>query len=72
MSTFVIGAVIVKGGPGAHVYDYAPGAVSGSGLTAPINPRRGEPYKLSAIRFCYDVVPAPTPTPTNTPTPTAV
>ncbi len=50
-------AVIVKGGPNATVYfsgcdNYI---MSGSGLSAPINPNNGKPYELSNITFCYSV-----------------
>jgi hypothetical protein len=68
-STFVVNAVIVKGGPSANVYLYPGGAISGTGLSAPVNPRTAEPYDLHVIRFCYDVVATPTPTPIP-PTPT--
>jgi hypothetical protein len=68
-STFLISAVIVKGGPNANVYSYASGAMAGAGLSAPINPRTAVPFELSAIRFCYDE--RTTPTPTASPTPTA-
>jgi hypothetical protein len=77
-STFLISAVIVKGGASANVYGYVSGAMAGAGLSAPINVRTGEPFELSAIRFCYDerttptptAQPTPTVTPTNTPTAT--
>jgi hypothetical protein len=73
-STFVIDAVIVKGGPSANVYLYPGGAVSGTGLAAPLNLANNEPFDLGSVRFCYNQVatptPTPTPTPTSTPTPT--
>ncbi|TVR40701.1 MAG: hypothetical protein EA392_03175 [Cryomorphaceae bacterium] len=50
-------AVIVKGGPSAHVYYYPEGGSSDAGITAPINPNTGTPYGLSNLTFCYDLVP---------------
>jgi hypothetical protein len=55
-STQPVVAVIVKGGPGAQVYYYS-GATSGSGLTAPINPRNGRPYGVSNVTFCFGKAP---------------
>ncbi len=49
-----VDAVIVKGGPNANVYSYDE-ATAASGLSAPTNPKTGEPYGLSHISFCYDV-----------------
>jgi len=51
-STLPVFQVIVKGGPGANVYDYS-GAFGGSGLHAPVNPSNGDFYGLSHISFCY-------------------
>lgn len=50
--TILITAVIVKGGPGYNLYSYpAPGPSSDDGLTAPINPKTGNPYGLSHLCF---------------------
>jgi hypothetical protein len=51
-STLPVFQVIVKGGPGANIYDYS-GAFGGSGLHAPVNPSNGSFYGLSHITFCY-------------------
>jgi hypothetical protein len=46
-------AVIVKGGPNANFYDYAPdGATADTDLHAPVNPTNDEFYGLSHISFC--------------------
>lgn len=62
-----VDAVIVKGGPNAHVYRYSPESSGDEGLTAPINDSNGEPYGLSHISFCSDpgddTPPPPPPTP---------
>lgn len=50
-----VNAVIVKGGPNANVYFYAPPLAapgSDSGLTTPTNPSNDEPYGLSHVEFC--------------------
>jgi uncharacterized repeat protein (TIGR01451 family) len=53
-SSFKIGAVIVKGGPAANVYEYAaPGANEDSGLASPPNASDG-PAGLSNLTFCYN------------------
>jgi hypothetical protein len=53
-STFLIGAVIVKGGPDANVYDYRPnGSLGASGLVSPLNPGGNIP-NLSNLTFCWD------------------
>jgi hypothetical protein len=53
-STVPVFQVIVKGGPGANVYDYPPpGEFSDTGLHAPLNPNNGKWYGLSHITFCY-------------------
>ena len=68
--------VIVKGGPNANVYTYAPEETSDTGLHTPFNENSGSNYGLSHVLFCYDSegTPTPTPTPTETetvtPTPT--
>jgi hypothetical protein len=53
-STAGIDAVIVKGGPNAHIYTYDPESMGDTGLHAPTNPANGESYGLSHIEFCYD------------------
>ncbi len=53
-STVPVFQVIVKGGPGANLYDYPPpGEFSDTGLHAPFNPNSGKWYGLSHITFCY-------------------
>jgi uncharacterized repeat protein (TIGR01451 family) len=53
-SSFKIGAVIVKGGNAANVYEYAaPGANEDSGLASPPNASDG-PAGLSNLTFCYN------------------
>lgn len=57
-----IGAVIVKGGPSAHVYFYDPsgdwqGTVSDDGLQAPTMLRNGNVPGLSNITFCKKLKP---------------
>jgi len=49
---YCVGAVIVKGGPGANVYYYDPGVRSDAGLASPINPS-GSPADLSNLTFCF-------------------
>jgi len=48
-----ISAVIVKGGPGANVWEYDPAALSDAGLYAPVN-ASGRPAGLSHITFCWN------------------
>ncbi len=62
-----ITAVVVKGGPSANVYRFAP-ATSGTDWHAPINPNTGRPYGLSHISFCAGG-PATTPPPDGGTTP---
>jgi hypothetical protein len=46
-------AVIVKGGPGANIYDYRPGGSTGdTGLFTPINPSNGKHFGFSHVLFC--------------------
>jgi hypothetical protein len=52
-STFGIGAVIVKGGNDANIYEYIPQAFGDSGLAAPPNPS-GDPAGLSNLTFCWN------------------
>ena len=54
-STVPVSQVIVKGGPGANIYDYS-GAFGDSGLHAPVNPANGSFYGLSHISFCYQQI----------------
>ena len=61
-----VDAVIVKGGPNATVYRFAPEGTSGDDFHAPINPENGQPYGLSHIAFCFDAdgdTPPPPPGP---------
>ena len=53
LSTVPVFQVIVKGGPGANVYDYPAGDTSDTGLHAPLNPANDKWYGLSHITFCY-------------------
>jgi hypothetical protein len=53
-STLALDAIIVKGGPDAHVYYYDPESTGDVGLHAPINPSNGNPYEISHIEFCFD------------------
>jgi hypothetical protein len=52
-STVPVFQVIVKGGPGANIYDYPGGDTSDAGLHAPLNPKNNKWYGLSHITFCY-------------------
>lgn len=55
-------SIIVKGGPNANVYTYedfedlkdVDGLYKDSGLSAPINPKNGQPFGLSNLTFCYN------------------
>ena len=61
-STVPVFQVIVKGGPGANIYDYPGGDTSDTGLHAPQNPNNGKWYGLSHVTFCYgDPEPEPDP-----------
>lgn len=51
-STRPVFKVIVKGGPGANIYDYS-GATSDQGLHAPLNPSNDQYYGLSHVTLCY-------------------
>ncbi|MGC2239861.1 MAG: hypothetical protein WA726_03385, partial [Acidimicrobiia bacterium] len=51
-STRPVYQVIVKGGPGANLYDYS-GATSDDGLHAPLNPKNKKWFGLSHVTFCY-------------------
>jgi hypothetical protein len=53
-STLSLDAVIVKGGPNANVYAYAPEATTDDALHSPINSNTGQPSAISHIEFCYD------------------
>jgi hypothetical protein len=59
-STFGIGAVIVKGGPAANIYEYDPQATGDSGLAAPPPPgakkamNASNPAGLSNLTFCWN------------------
>ena len=73
-SGFPVGAVIVKGGPRANVYQYTPGRQGDSGLASPVN-SSGNPAGLSNLTICWNPgAPAPDPqapttNPESTPTP---
>jgi hypothetical protein len=49
--SYVVGAVIVKGGRAANVYFYPGGSMGDSGLTAPVN-ASGKAAGLSNLTFC--------------------
>jgi hypothetical protein len=55
-STVPVYQVIVKGGPGANVFNYD-GDMGGTGLHAPDNPKNDKYYGLSHITFCYQEAP---------------
>jgi hypothetical protein len=71
-SNIGVDVVIVKGGPNSNVYTYDPPAEStgDKGLSAPINPKTGEPFGLSHVSFCYDVEQATTTSTSTTSTST--
>jgi hypothetical protein len=53
-STFPIGAVIVKGGNAANIYEYIPPSLGDSGLASPPN-ESGDPAGLSNLTFCWNL-----------------
>jgi hypothetical protein len=53
-STLGLDAVIVKAGPNANVYTYAPESTGDTLLHGPINPNNDQPYAISHIELCYD------------------
>jgi hypothetical protein len=55
-STFGIGAVIVKGGPAANIYEYEPASFGDRGLASPKNSSH-KPAALSNLTFCWNDVP---------------
>jgi len=58
----LIGAIVVKGGPGYNLYTYPdPGVTSDSGLSAPTNAKNGRPYGLSHICIFGDDKKTPDP-----------
>jgi hypothetical protein len=65
-STVPVFQVIVKGGPGANLYNYS-GDTSDTGLHSPLNSKNGKWFGLSHVTFCYgepeaepvDVTPMP-------------
>lgn len=57
-STFPIGAVIVKGGNAANVYEYIPQSAGDSGLAAPQAGKSGKPAGLGNLTFCWNSIPA--------------
>jgi hypothetical protein len=64
-----VDAVIVKGGPNANVYVYDPEALSGSGLTPPMNGDEDKPYGISHVSFCHDADQPPPPDDKDGPNP---
>lgn len=52
-STFPIGAVIVKGGNDANIYEYIPPSLGDSGLASPPT-SSGKPANLSNLTFCWN------------------
>ncbi len=67
-STVPVGAVIVKGGPTANVYEYPPGTMSDTVLTTPTNPNNQMPFGLSHILMCAGTTTTTQTTPTTTQT----
>ena len=67
-ATLGVDAVIVKGGPVANVYAYAPASTGDDGLVAATNPATGEPYGISHVSFCYGTPTTTTTAPTSTTT----
>jgi len=59
-SDLPITAVIVKGGPAANVYVYAPALLADSGLVSPVGPS-GQPADVSNVTFCWDPDPTDPP-----------
>ncbi len=57
-STFGIDAVLVKGGPNAHLYTYNPPALAfgDTGLHSPLGagPGGSQPYGISHLEFCFN------------------
>lgn len=49
---YMVGAVIVKGGPAANVYFYEEGTLEDNNLTAPVN-ASGKPAGISNVTFCF-------------------
>jgi len=67
-SGILINAAIVKGGPGANVYNYCSPAygatvTSDTDLGTRLNPNSGKFYDISHIDFCYEKEPTPPPVP---------
>ena len=46
--------VLVKGGPATMAYFYGTLQDSDVQLSAPINPKSGQPYGISHVEFCFD------------------
>lgn len=53
-ATTGVDAVLVRGGDATAVYAPGPEMSEGAGLTAPENPKLGEPYAISGVVFCFD------------------
>jgi hypothetical protein len=62
-SNIGVDVVIVKGGPNANLYSYAPEATRDGSLHAPINHQNNKPFGLSHISVCYDQDAPPPPPP---------
>ena len=60
-SNSMVQHIVVKGGPGANIYDYGdPGVSEDNFLHSPVNDNNGKFYGLSHISFCYvPVLPDP-------------
>lgn len=53
-ATVGVDAILVRGGGATQIYVYAPEARDGAGLTAPIDPKTGEPTAITGVEVCYD------------------
>jgi hypothetical protein len=62
-SNIGVDVVVVKGGPNANIYSYAPEATRDGSLHAPINHQNNKPYGLSHVSACYDQDAPPPPPP---------
>lgn len=57
ISEYEVCAVIVKGGPDAHIYYYPEGSCGDEGLYAPVNPNNGQHYDISHVTFAWTDTP---------------
>jgi hypothetical protein len=55
---YLVGSVIMKGGPAAERYTYPDGSAGASGLTSPVN-RGGNIPEISNLTFCFIEVDCP-------------